>query len=69
MSYHDGYDPRNEGMSVVNPLIRIERKLDRIKKLLAQEDDAFEELTAIDLKGMIENILNDRTSICAKKYG
>tara|TARA_R110002020_G_scaffold256852_1_gene470513 strand:- start:729 stop:929 length:201 start_codon:yes stop_codon:yes gene_type:complete len=34
MSYHDGYDPRNEGISVVNPLKQIQLKLDKITHLV-----------------------------------
>tara|TARA_Y100000593_G_scaffold59273_1_gene109883 strand:- start:5963 stop:6151 length:189 start_codon:yes stop_codon:yes gene_type:complete len=56
MSYHDGYDPRNTGISVVNPLIRIERKLKRVKQVLANisNDTA---LTAYDLKVMLEEVM------------
>ena len=59
MSYHDAYDPRNEGISVVNPLLEIEKKLTRIRKLLVDESGALEELTANDLKKMIEVIINE----------
>jgi hypothetical protein len=59
MSYHDGYDPpRMEGISVVNPLIRIERKLDQIKKLLADEK-RIEDMSAADLRGLIHEIISE----------
>lgn len=48
-----------EGISVVNPLMEIQRKLTKIKNLLAQEADALEELSAVELKDMIEIILNE----------
>ena len=59
MSYHDGYTrPGMEGKATVNPLIRIERKFSEIKKLLAN-DDALQDLSAIDLKKMIEQVLKE----------
>ena len=58
MSYHDGYDPRREGISVVNPLIRIERKFDKITKLLAN-NEVLADLSVMDLKSVIEEILNE----------
>ena len=59
MSYHDGYDPRAEGISVVNPLIRIERKFDKIKKLLIEVEPRIDELSAADLRTLIQEILDD----------
>ena len=56
MSYHDGYRPAGEGIAVVNPLIEIENKLARIKKLIA-DIDSLAGLTAIDLKEKIDRIL------------
>ena len=57
MSYHDGYDhPRLEGMAVVNPLIEIQRKLDKIKELVGSQEK-MEDLSAIDLKKLIEEII------------
>ena len=59
MSYHDGYDPQQmEGFSVVNPLIRIERKFDQIKKLLADEK-RIEDMSAADLRGLIHEIISE----------
>ena len=58
MSYHDGYNPRMEGIAVVNPLIRIEQKLNKIQKLLNSEE-TIEDLSATDLKELIQEILND----------
>ena len=57
MSYHDGYDcPRREGIAVVNPLIRIERKLNRIQEVLDNISDSSI-LTAVDLKIKIEKAI------------
>ena len=57
MSYHDGYDcPRREGIAVVNPLIEIQRKLDKIKELVGNQEK-MEDLSAIDLKKLIEEII------------
>tara|TARA_R110000824_G_scaffold208032_1_gene393587 strand:- start:431 stop:607 length:177 start_codon:yes stop_codon:yes gene_type:complete len=58
MSYHDGYDPRWEGIAVVNPLIRIERKFNKIKKLLNNKK-RIEKLSGIGVKKLIEEILNE----------
>ena len=58
MSYHDGYDPRTVGTAVVNPLIRIERKFNKIKKLL-NNDKRIEKLSGIGVKELIEEILNE----------
>lgn len=58
MSYHDGYDPRNEGISVVNPLIQIERRFNKIKKLLSDED-RVRVLTTMQLRSAIMEILNE----------
>ena len=58
MSYHDGYDPRNTGISVVNPLIRIERKLQRVQEVLDNINDVSV-LTAVDLKVMIERAMSE----------
>jgi hypothetical protein len=55
MSYHDGYvNPRKSGISVVNPLHRIEMKLNRIKKLL--KDDKFKDS---ELKKKIQEVLDE----------
>jgi hypothetical protein len=60
MSYHDGYDrPMMEGISVVNPIIEIQKKLIKIRELIEDKDDSLEDLTVNDLKGLIENILNE----------
>ena len=44
--------------SVVNPLIRIERKFDKIKNLLADEK-RIEDLSAVDLKSLIQEIISE----------
>ena len=55
MSYHDGYvNPNKSGISVVNPLHRIELKLNRIKKLLT--DDKFKDS---ELKKKIQEVLDE----------
>ena len=59
MSYHDGYDqPRGQGISVVNPLLRIEQKFVKIKELLGDKEK-MEDLSAIDLKKLIEDIMQE----------
>tara|TARA_Y100000296_G_C5163094_1_gene253014 strand:+ start:748 stop:924 length:177 start_codon:yes stop_codon:yes gene_type:complete len=58
MSYHDGYDPRTQGIAVVNPLIRIEQKFTKIKKLLNNKEK-IEKLSGIGVKKLIEEILNE----------
>jgi len=57
MSYHDSYRSDMEGIAVVNPLIRIEQQLAKIRKLL-EEEEKIKDLSAIDLKNLIEKILN-----------
>jgi hypothetical protein len=59
MSYHDGYDRYQlEGIAVVNPLVRIEQKFDKIKKLLAT-DEKIESMSATDLKNLIQEIISE----------
>ena len=61
MSYH-GFPPpdyNNTGIAVVNPLIRIERKLKKIQEILDNISDASV-LTANDLKVKIQIILDDK---------
>jgi hypothetical protein len=58
MSYHDGYNPTHEGISVVNPLLRIEQKFAKIKKLLGNQEK-MEDLSVIDLKKLIEEIMQE----------
>jgi hypothetical protein len=58
MSYHDqdpGYS--KTGIAVVNPLIRIERKLKKVQKVLDNISDASI-LTANDLKIKIQKVLD-----------
>jgi|TARA_R110000824_G_scaffold100469_1_gene238876 hypothetical protein len=57
MSYHD-QPPfhANLGIAVVNPLIRIERKLKRIQDVLDNIGDASA-LTAVDLKTKIQKAI------------
>ena len=62
MSYHDhppGY--ARTGIAVVNPLIRIERKLKRIREVLDNVSDSSA-LSAVDLKIMIEKAMSDEDS-------
>ena len=57
MSYHDQYpDYAKTGIAVVNPLIRIERKLKRVQEVLDNISDASI-LTAVDLKMKIERAM------------
>ena len=59
MSYHDnhmGIQLANDG--VLNPLIQIERKFNKIKKLL-NDEEGIEQLSGNDLKKLIEEILNE----------
>ena len=60
MSYHGRPPPdyNYKGISVVNPLIRIERKLKRIQEILDNISDAST-LTAVDLKIKIEKAIAD----------
>ena len=60
MSYHDRPPPDyvRTGMSVVNPLIRIERKLKKIREILDNISDSSI-LTANDLKIKIQKVLDD----------
>jgi|TARA_R110002124_G_scaffold141870_1_gene306445 hypothetical protein len=58
MSYHDqppGY--MKTGIGVVNPLIRIERKLKKIQDVLDNISD-YSVLTANDLKIKIQKVIN-----------
>jgi hypothetical protein len=62
MSYHDQppyYNYNSTGIAVVNPLIRVEKKLIKIKELIS-ELDSETELTANDLKNMIEEIIEEK---------
>ena len=57
MSYHGNPpDYARTGIAVVNPLIRIERKLKRIQEVLDNIGDSSM-LTAIDLKIKIQNAI------------
>ena len=59
MSYHDGYmDPDLVGISVVNPLHRIESKLARIERLV-RDTAKVEKMTKIELKEAVEEIINE----------
>ena len=61
MSYH-GYPPPDSynetGIAVVNPLIRIEKKLREVQNILDNISDASI-LTANDLKIKIQKVLDD----------
>ena len=58
MGYHDRQPPDYErtGMGVVNPLMRIEKKLKKIQEILDNISDSSV-LTATDLKIKIEQAL------------
>ena len=58
MSYHGNppQDYEHAGITVVNPLIRIERKLKRVQDVLDNISDASI-LTAVDLKMKIERAM------------
>lgn len=60
MGYHDRPPPdyMKTGIAVVNPLIRIERKLARVQEVLDNISDASV-MTALDLKYMIERAMNE----------
>ena len=60
MGYHDRPPPdyMKTGISVVNPLIRIERKLKEVQEILDNISDASV-LTANDLKIKIQRVLDD----------
>ena len=56
MSYHDGYNPRLEGIAVVNPLIEQQKRLTRLERFLQQ---IATETDNSELKARIETILKD----------
>jgi len=59
MSYHGNPpDYMKNGIAVVNPLIRIERKLKRVQDILDNISDASI-LTATDLKIKIEKAMSE----------
>ena len=60
MSYHGRPPPdyNKTGIAVVNPLIRIERKLKEVQDVLDNISDASI-LTANDLKIKLQKVLND----------
>jgi hypothetical protein len=59
MSYH-GQPPSylKTGIGVVNPLLRIERKLKKVQEVLDNISDASI-LTAVDLKIKIQKVLDE----------
>ena len=59
MAYHDRPpDYMRTGMAVVNPLIRIEKKLKKVQEVLDNIGDQSA-LTATDLKVKIQQALDD----------
>ena len=59
MSYHDRPpDYMRKGIAVVNPLIRIEKKLKKVQDILDNISDASS-LTANDLKMKLQKVLDD----------
>ena len=59
MSYH-GQPPSylKTGIAVVNPLLRIEKKLERIQEVLDKIEDQGT-LTATDLKARLQKVIDD----------
>jgi|TARA_R110000824_G_scaffold178935_3_gene358940 hypothetical protein len=59
MSYH-GQPPSylKTGIAVVNPLLRIEKKLERIQEVLDNIEDQGT-LTATDLKTRLQKVIDD----------
>ena len=59
MSYH-GQPPSylKTGIAVVNPLLRIEKKLERIQEVLDKIEDQGT-LTATDLKVRLQKVIDD----------
>tara|TARA_R100001509_G_scaffold82325_1_gene46349 strand:+ start:796 stop:990 length:195 start_codon:yes stop_codon:yes gene_type:complete len=64
MSYHDGYqnlytsDPDDKGMSVINPLHRIQTKLTKVRQLLEEMPDD-DTMTASELRQQLLDVIND----------
>ena len=59
MSYHDQPpEYMRKGIAVVNPLIRIEKKLKKVQEILNNISDASI-LTANDLKIKLQKVLDD----------
>ena len=60
MGYHDRKPPdyHKTGIGVVNPLIRIERKLKEVQDILDNISDASV-LTANDLKAKLQKVIDD----------
>ena len=59
MSYHDNPpDYLKTGITVVNPLLRIEKKLDRIKSIV-HDDERNEDLSKDELLALLEEVLNE----------
>tara|TARA_Y100000004_G_C8774948_1_gene352384 strand:- start:439 stop:621 length:183 start_codon:yes stop_codon:yes gene_type:complete len=60
MGYHDRKPPdyHRTGMAVINPLIRIEKKLKKVQEILDNLSDSSV-LSAEDLKIKIQNVLDD----------
>jgi hypothetical protein len=59
VSYHDGYErPSMEGRATVNPLIRIERQLAKIRKLLSEEKK-IKDLSGDEVGALIKEILDE----------
>jgi hypothetical protein len=54
MSYHDGYNPRHEGIAVVNPLLEQRKRLTQLEQFLLE---VAEETNDETLKAKIEQIL------------
>ena len=58
MSYHDGYHSYpHSGISVINPLIQNEKKILKIRKLLAESIEKDMDVTELRLQ--ITKVLNE----------
>tara|TARA_R110002020_G_scaffold51393_8_gene145432 strand:+ start:146 stop:325 length:180 start_codon:yes stop_codon:yes gene_type:complete len=57
MSYHDRDLYRQTGIAVINPLLRIERKLKKVQEVLDNISDASV-LTAVDLKIKLQKVID-----------
>jgi hypothetical protein len=58
MSYHDGYHSYpGTGISVISPLIQNEKKILKIRKLLAESIE--KDMDAIELRLQITKVLNE----------
>tara|TARA_R110000824_G_scaffold290493_1_gene479034 strand:- start:91 stop:270 length:180 start_codon:yes stop_codon:yes gene_type:complete len=57
MSYHDRNTYRQTGIAVVNPLLRIEKKLKKVQQVLDSIGDATT-LSAAELKIKLQKVID-----------